>query len=150
MSRSGVEWHWKLRRESIDRNRDRIHHCEKSWKCNLVLRNRTVADIIPCFATLAFKNNNHVLETGSQAEWLLAAAKYVSSICRQTFEITLADFHSRTFGVSHHVCCYPWTAHDSRCCLEDGSGHRHRTTRVRPGQAVAGLCFYLIGKAQDF
>jgi hypothetical protein len=29
------------------------------------------------FATMAFKNNNAVLKPGSQAEWLLAAAKYV-------------------------------------------------------------------------
>jgi hypothetical protein len=29
------------------------------------------------FAAMAFKNNNAVLKPGSQAEWLLAAAKYV-------------------------------------------------------------------------
>jgi len=31
------------------------------------------------FAAMAFKNNNAVLKPGSQAEWLLAAAKYVRS-----------------------------------------------------------------------
>lgn len=43
------------------------------------------------FAALAFYNNGAVLESGSQAEWLLAAAKYVRSITA-TLLMDRADF----------------------------------------------------------
>jgi hypothetical protein len=53
------------------------------------------------FATLAFYNNNAVLEPGSQAEWLLVAAKYVRPAARKPSNLMPADIRPRALP------CFP-------------------------------------------
>jgi hypothetical protein len=53
------------------------------------------------FAALAFYNNNAVLESGSQAEWLLVAAKYVRPAARKSSNLTPADIRPRALP------CFP-------------------------------------------
>jgi hypothetical protein len=53
------------------------------------------------FAALSFYNNNAVLESGSQAEWLLVAAKYVRLATRKISNVTPADIRPRALP------CFP-------------------------------------------
>jgi hypothetical protein len=60
------------------------------------------------FAALAFKNNDAVLEPGSQAEWLMAAAKYVRSIRIKTSNVMPADSLHRDLQCSLSCLRLSW------------------------------------------
>jgi hypothetical protein len=60
------------------------------------------------FAALAFHNDNAVLEPGSQAAWLLVAAKYVRPATQKTFDVTPANIHARDLRCSPSCLRQSW------------------------------------------